>query len=148
MSHPILLYDGVCALCNRIVRVILSRDTNGIFQFASLQSPLATRVLARHGASPSELDTFYVVLNCDPVNLNEREEKLADELLSRSDAVSFVLIELGGIRRLMGRTLRRIPRPIRDWAYRLVARHRYRIFGRYETCPMPTEATRDRFLDL
>jgi predicted DCC family thiol-disulfide oxidoreductase YuxK len=103
----------------------------------------------------------YVVVNCE----------LADEhLLSRSDAVIFVLRHMGaaelrsarpGLRpgptraiplsgslfwRLSGIVLQVVPRPLREWGYRMVARNRYRIFGRYDTCPIPTEDTRSRFL--
>ena len=75
--HPIVLYDGVCGLCNRFVQFILLRDRNAIFRFASLQSALAARILARHGANPTDLDTVYVVIN----------HELPDEcLLPRSDA--------------------------------------------------------------
>lgn len=170
-AHPVLLYDGVCGLCNRLVQFILRRDPAGVFRFASLQSGLAEAILMVHGADARDLDTVYVVVNYE----------LADEkLLSRSDAVVFILQHLGagelrsagqpgaavppqalpapvaptqatstgGISfwRLAGRALRVIPRSLRDWGYRLVARNRYRIFGRYEACPIPTEGTRSRFL--
>jgi len=142
MPPPILLYDGVCGLCNRLVQFILRRDPNAIFRFAALQSPLAARILTRHGANPADLNTVYVVVSHD----------LADErLLPRSDAVVFILSQLsqlGGFWRLTAALVSAIPRPLRDWAYRLVARTRYRIFGRYDTCPLPTEATRTRFLDV
>ena len=161
IAHPILLYDGVCGLCNRLVQFVLRRDPAGMFRFASLQSGFAGTVLARHGADTRDLDTVYVVVNCD----------LADEhLLSRSDAVVFILRHLGaaelrsarpGLRpgptqatpipgslfwRLSGIVLQVVPRPLREWGYRMVARNRYRIFGRYDTCPIPTEDTRSRFL--
>ena len=63
MSHPILLYDGVCGLCNRFVQFILRRDRDAVFRFAALQSAFAATILARHGANPSALDTVYVVVN-------------------------------------------------------------------------------------
>ncbi len=166
-SHPILLYDGVCGLCDRMVQFILRRDFAGVFRFASLQSALAARILARHGADARHLDTVYVVVNY----------ALADErLFSRSDAVVFILQNLGaaaelrsarpGLRpgptqatpapistppgslfwRVAGRVLRMTPQSLRDWGYGVVARNRYRIFGRYDTCPVPTEGTRSRFL--
>jgi len=139
MPHPILLYDGVCRLCHRLVQFILRRDPSALFRFASLQSPFAARILARHGANPSDLDTVYVVLNH-----NEPHESL----LARSDAVPFVLTQLGGPWRPAARAFRLVPRPLRDWAYRQVARTRYRIFGRNETCPLPTPESGDRFLDM
>jgi predicted DCC family thiol-disulfide oxidoreductase YuxK len=138
MPDPILLYDGVCGLCNRLVQFILRRDRAGIFRFASLQSPSAARLLAGHGANAEELDTFFVVVNPD---------EQGEFLLSRSDAVLYVLQQLGGFWRMSAQILRVLPRPVREWIYRTIARNRYRIFGRYETCPVPDEKTRSRFLD-
>ena len=187
MPHPILLYDGVCGLCNRLVQFILRFDPEGVFRFASLQSALAGDILARHGADARDLNTVYVVVNYE----------LPDErLLARSDAVVFVLKQLAaaaelrsarpGLRpgpthatstsgpaqaaelrsagqpgaavptqaspgrplwRLVAFLLQVVPRPLRDWGYRLVARHRYRVFGRYDACQLPSEDTRSRFLD-
>jgi predicted DCC family thiol-disulfide oxidoreductase YuxK len=136
---PILLYDGVCSLCNRLVQFILKRDPQDSFRFASLQSAFAARILNRHGGNPRDLDTVYVVLNYE----------LPDEhLLARSDAVLFALKQLGGGWRFLGLTLRIFPRIIRDRAYHLVARYRYQIFGRSETCILPNPETRSRFLDM
>ena len=143
MPHPILLYDGVCGLCNRLVQFILRWDRKAVFRFASLQSSFAARVLARHGADPADLDTVYVVLNNVPED-NQRNESL----LARSDAVAFILRRLGGIWRFAAFVLNLVPRPLRDWGYRVVAHNRYRIFGRYDSCPMPSAETRSRFLDL
>ena len=145
MSHPVLLYDGVCGLCNRMVRFILKRDPKGLFRFAALQSPLATRILGRHGVNPSALDTFYVVLNYDA---DKQGEESRDTLLSRSDAILLVLKQLGGVWRMISEGLKILPRFLRDWSYRILARNRYQIFGRYERCLTPDEATRARFLDL
>ncbi len=165
MPHPILLYDGVCGLCNRLVQFILQRDADAIFRFASLQSPLAAAILARHGADAADLDTVCVVVNYG----------LPDEaLLPRSDAVIFILKHLQaaelrparpGLRpgptdsrttpaagaalwRVAGSLLSLVPRSLRDWGYGVVARNRYRVFGRYDACPLPTEETCSRFLDL
>jgi predicted DCC family thiol-disulfide oxidoreductase YuxK len=138
MSSPIILYDGVCGLCNRFVQFVLRRDKKAFFRFASLQSRFAREVLARHGANTENLDTVCVVGN---------RGEAGEFLLSRSEAVAFVLRELGGFWRLVGSLLRIIPRLVRDGFYKLVARHRYRIFGRYESCPLPDAATRARFLD-
>jgi predicted DCC family thiol-disulfide oxidoreductase YuxK len=142
MPHPILLYDGVCGLCNRLVQFILQRDADAVFRFASLQSPLAERILTRHGADAGDLDTVYVVVNYDLPN---------EYLLPRSDAVIFILKQLGASKhtlcRLSGFLLSLIPRPLRDLAYRIVARNRYRVFGRYETCILPAPEHRGRFMD-
>ena len=145
MLNPILLYDGVCGLCNRFVQFILRRDRNAIFRFASLQSDFASAILARHNLNPGALDTVYVVVNPDSQNPNEEKE----HLLSRSDAAAlFVLKQLGGPWRSAAFFLRLLPKFLCDSTYNAIARRRYRIFGRHETCPIPNAQDRSRFLDL
>jgi predicted DCC family thiol-disulfide oxidoreductase YuxK len=139
MTHPILLYDGVCGLCNRLNQFVLRRDPAGIFRFASLQSALAARTLSRHGADATDLDTVYVLVNPDQPD---------EYLLARSDAAIFVLKQLGGFWGLLGFVAQFKPRFLRDWGYRIVARNRYRFFGRSETCMLPSSENRDRFLDV
>ena len=138
MGKAIFLYDGVCGLCNRCVQFILKRDARGDIRFASLQSEFAKRALARHGASVVDLDTVYVLV------ISDRGESL----LARSDAALFLLREIGGILRVGATVLGWLPRRVRDWGYNVVARNRYRVFGRYETCPVPSESVRARFLDM
>ena len=138
MSHPILLYDGVCGFCNGLVQFILRRDRDAVFRFASLQSAFAARALSRRGANPSDLDTVYVVVH----------HELPDEyLLSRSEAVLFVLKQLPGPWRALASLLQLLPKFLRDAAYNAIARNRYRIFGRFQVCPLPSEQDRNRFLD-
>ncbi len=139
-KHPIVLYDGICGLCNRSVQFLLRHDRGDVFRFASLQSDLAHRILQRHGFNAGDLDTVYVVLNPDQ---GERES-----LLARSDAAAYLLMQLSGIWRVLGRALQLLPRAMSDWGYRALAGNRYRLFGRYDGCPLPSEATRKRFLDL
>ncbi len=139
MSHPILLYDGVCGLCNRLVQFTLRRDRHASFRFASLQSAFASSILTRHGANPSALDTVYVVVNHELPN---------ESLLSRSDAGLFVLKQLPGPWRAVASFLQLVPKFLRNAAYNAIARRRYRIFGRYEVCTLPSEQDRARFLDL
>jgi predicted DCC family thiol-disulfide oxidoreductase YuxK len=139
MPHPILLYDGVCGLCNRLVQFILRRDRNAIFRFASLQSALAARILTRHSANPNDLDTLYVVVDHELPN---------EYLLSRSAAVLFVLKQLPGLWRPAAFLLQLLPKFLLDVVYNTVARHRYRIFGRSEVCALPQDQDRARFLDL
>jgi predicted DCC family thiol-disulfide oxidoreductase YuxK len=139
MSHPILLYDGVCGLCNRLVQFVLRHDNDAVFRFAALQSALSARILTRHGANPTDLDTFYVVLNHD---------QNSEQLLARSDAVVYVLKQLGGFWQIAAYLMGVLPRVLRDWGYGIVARNRYRMFGRHDTCPVPSAETRARFIDL
>jgi predicted DCC family thiol-disulfide oxidoreductase YuxK len=134
---PLILYDGVCGLCNRLNRFVLARDPAGRFRFAALQSPLAGAILRRHGRDPRRLDTVYLVLHH-----GQPEERL----LEKSDAVLRIVGELGGGWRLGG-AFRAVPRAIRDLGYGLVARTRYRLFGRYDACPPPDPRHRGRFLD-
>jgi predicted DCC family thiol-disulfide oxidoreductase YuxK len=136
MSHPILLYDGVCGLCNRLVQFVLKHETTARFRFASLQSDYAIRILRQHALNPHELDTVYVI------------ETPGAQPQSRSDGVISVLRTLGGFWTAVATTLRILPRPLRDWGYNIVARHRYRVFGKYEACPIPEKKYMGRFLDI
>jgi predicted DCC family thiol-disulfide oxidoreductase YuxK len=138
-SNPIVLYDGVCGLCNRLVQFVLKNDRNDVFRFASLQSKLAEQILVRHRLRSESLETVYVVLDYG----------LAEErVLSRLQAVVYVLQQLGGPLAYVSAILRVLPAPVQNFLYGLVARNRYRVFGRYETCPLPDGDTRSKFLDL
>jgi len=136
-ANPIIFYDGVCGLCNRLVQFLLKRDRHARLRFASLQSDFAARVLARHGIDPKDLDTLHVVIN------NETAE---ERVLNRSDAILRASYELGGAWKTFATIARIIPRALRDLVYRFVARNRYRVFGRYETCMLPDPSQQNRFL--
>jgi predicted DCC family thiol-disulfide oxidoreductase YuxK len=134
---PIILYDGVCGLCNRLNRFVLARDPAGRFRFAALQSARAREILTRHGRDPRDLDTLYLVLGYGRAD---------ERLLRKSDAALWILRALGFPWRASA-ALRVLPVGLRDLGYDLVARTRYRLFGRYETCPLPEPRYRARFLD-
>jgi predicted DCC family thiol-disulfide oxidoreductase YuxK len=138
-ANPIILYDGVCGLCNRLVQFLLKRDKQGRLRFASLQSDLAERVLTRHGINPKDLDTVHVLVDY---------ERPQERVLNRSDAVLRAGYELGMPWKILATMGRIVPRPLRDLVYRFVARNRYQVFGKYETCMLPDANQRDRFLDL
>lgn len=137
--HPVLLYDGVCALCNWLVKFVLKRDPGGQFHFAALQSRYAGETLLRHGRDRQDLDTFYLVL--EPGGEKER-------LVARSDAGLEVLRRIGGGWRLAAALARVFPRPVRDFVYNRIARNRYQTFGKYDACPIPPSEVRGRFIDL
>jgi predicted DCC family thiol-disulfide oxidoreductase YuxK len=137
-GHALILYDGVCGLCNRVVQFVLRHDAAGRFWFCALQDPMAGRILASHGLDSTELDTFCLV------NMPFSD---GEQVLVRSTAAVGVLLELGGWWRFLGRILQFVPRPIRDLGYRGVAKVRHRVFGRLDACPMPSAAQRDRFLE-
>jgi predicted DCC family thiol-disulfide oxidoreductase YuxK len=136
-EQPIVLYDGVCGLCNRLVQFLLKRDQRGRLRFASLQSDFAARVLTRHGIDPNDLDTLHVVINYD---------RPGEQVLNRSDAVLRAGDELGMPWKTLAAMARVLPRALRDLLYRFVARNRYRVFGKYETCMLPDPNQRHRFL--
>jgi predicted DCC family thiol-disulfide oxidoreductase YuxK len=134
-ANPVLLYDGVCGLCNRIVQFVLKHDRRARFRFASLQSGYAAAILQRHGIDSDDLDTvYYVAPDQAPA--------------ARSDAVIAILRELGGFWKTIAAAIRILPKWLRDRGYNVVARHRYRIFGKYESCLLPEKKYQDRFLDL
>ena len=136
--NPIVLYDGVCGLCNRLNQFLLKRDSHNRFRFASLQSALAASLLKRHGADWQDLDTVYVVLDYG---------QPGERLLARSDAIIYALTQLDGIWKLaaVGRVL---PRIVRDGIYSIVARNRYRVFGKHDSCMLPDPKHRDKFLEV
>jgi predicted DCC family thiol-disulfide oxidoreductase YuxK len=133
----VVFYDGVCGLCNRLVQFLLVRDRRGVLHFAPLQGELAGAALARHGVDPADLDSVVVV--SDWGLAGERAD-------TRAAAVLEALERLGGGWRLAARAGRIVPRTLADLVYRAVARSRYRIFGRLDTCPLPRPEWKDRFL--
>jgi predicted DCC family thiol-disulfide oxidoreductase YuxK len=137
-TGPILLYDGVCGLCSRLVQFVLKRDRRNQFRFAPLQGGFAARALARHGKDPADLDTVYVVVS---------PEQPDEQLLPRSQAIIYILRRLRRAWPLLAFLGRILPRSLADWLYGQVARRRYRIFGKYDACPLPSSETRARFLE-
>jgi predicted DCC family thiol-disulfide oxidoreductase YuxK len=138
LSVHLLLYDGVCGLCHGLVGFVLRHDEAAMYDFASLQSEAADAVLRRFERKTSDVKTFYVVKDY---------RSPSAQLLSKSEAALFVLASLGGGWRGVAAVLRLCPRVIGDSVYDLVARVRYRVFGRYDSCPLPPPDVRARFLD-
>jgi predicted DCC family thiol-disulfide oxidoreductase YuxK len=126
----LIVYDGVCVLCARSVRFVAARD-GGRFRFVPLQSAYGALLAACYGIVANDPQTVVVVMS--------------GRALVRSDAA---LAVLGSLPRY-GWTgvLRHIPRRLRDAVYDLVARHRYRWFGRFAACPMPPPSLRERVLE-
>jgi len=135
--NTLVLYDGVCGLCNGLNQFLLRRDTNDHFRFASLQSNFAASLLERYGINAVNLDTVYVVADYG---------QPGQRLLSRSNAILHVLGKLGGVWGLL-RIGWVLPKSLRDALYNLVASNRYRLFGKYDVCLMPEERYRRKFLD-
>ncbi len=132
----LVLYDGVCALCNRTVQYLLDHDTHGILRFAPLQGETVKEVWARHpGKDPGLKSVVYVRGYGTPEEV----------LFFRSRAILEIMADLGGKWRLLV-LAKLIPGPVRDLVYDWIARHRYAWFGRYEQCRLPEKGTENRFL--
>jgi predicted DCC family thiol-disulfide oxidoreductase YuxK len=133
-GHPVILFDGVCNLCNAFVNFVLDRDPTAQFHFASLQSPGAAALLAERGlpAPAAEPDSIVLIDG--------------DRVYERSTAALRIARRLRGPIRVLS-VFMVVPRPLRDLVYRFVARYRYRWFGRRDMCRVPTPELRARFLD-
>jgi predicted DCC family thiol-disulfide oxidoreductase YuxK len=127
----ILLFDGVCNLCNGLVLFIIKRDKAARFKFASLQSESGQQWLNQFGLSNYELKSLVLIVG--------------DKSYLKSTAVLKILKELGGLWRTFYIFII-IPRPVRDFVYDLVARSRYKIFGKRDVCMIPTSDLEKRFL--
>jgi predicted DCC family thiol-disulfide oxidoreductase YuxK len=116
----VILYDGVCVLCSTWVRFVATRDLARRFRFTPISSPYGRRLAEALGIDPHDPDTNAVILD--------------GRALRRSDAALAVVGTLPGWRWV--RVLGVVPRPLRDFVYTLIARHRYRIFGKHDVCDL------------
>lgn len=136
-SMTVVFYDGVCGLCDRLVQFLLARDRRGALRFATLQGDLAQRTLVPAGYDPADLDSVLVIAEYGTPH---------ERVLSRSRAVLYAAAQLGGGWAVLARMARIVPPNLADWVYAAVARRRYRVFGRFDACPLPRPEWRDRFL--
>jgi predicted DCC family thiol-disulfide oxidoreductase YuxK len=127
----IVLFDGICNLCNGAVRFIIARDPAAHFRFAALQSPQGAAALARFGRDARGLDSIVLIDG--------------DRIYERSDAALRIAAELHAPWGL-ARALLAIPQALRDGVYTWVARHRYEVFGKRDVCALPDGDFADRFL--
>lgn len=130
LQRPVIFFDGVCGLCNRSVDFLLARDRNRRFLFAPLQGETARQRLSEEETQ----NLNHIVLWC------------RGKTFRASAAVARILWQLGGIWGVLGALFWLIPRPLRDVGYKVIAANRYRLFGRKETCRLPTPEERSRFL--
>ena len=137
IPSPVLIYDGLCKYCNRAVQFALAHDTRGIVRFTPLQGVYAAALLARH-PELHDVDSLIFV---------EADPGTGAEVISiRFEAVLRLSSYLGDGWRPMA-LLRLVPKAIQNGAYSQFARIRYRVFGKYEACPLPSAAQRARFID-
>jgi predicted DCC family thiol-disulfide oxidoreductase YuxK len=138
-GRAVLLYDGHCGLCNRVVRFCARRDPAGRMRFVPLQSKAGRELLDRYGESPESLESAAIFLNA-----MTREERF----FHHSDAVAWALRQLRAPWNWFGRLVGWVPRFLREAGYWFVGRVRYAVFGRYPTCPLPSPEIRSRFVGV
>jgi len=131
MTMPIILFDGICNFCNRTVNIILKHDQDAKFQFAASQSIGGIGLLQKFNLNQTSASSVILIDN--------------EKVYTKTDAVIQIATHLKGWPRLfIG--LKFIPKFIRDFGYDLVAKNRYILFGKRETCRIPDESVRHRFL--
>jgi predicted DCC family thiol-disulfide oxidoreductase YuxK len=132
MNNPIILFDGVCNLCNRSIQVIIKNDRKKFFRFASLQGKLGQEVLKKYQLQTDQLHSFILLEG--------------DHIYTKSTGALRIFRELGGGWKLLYGFMI-IPRFIRDAVYNFVSRNRYKWYGKREECMLPTPELKERFLD-
>ncbi|UII29401.1 thiol-disulfide oxidoreductase DCC family protein [Fulvivirga maritima] len=132
-KEDIVFFDGVCNLCNGFVNYIIDRDTEKQYVFASLQSDQSQKLLKNYDFDPSRLSSVALL-------------KSDGELLVKSDAALKILTSLGGKLKLLS-VFYVFPSFLRDFFYDIIARYRYKWFGRKDQCRIPTPELKQRFLD-
>ena len=131
-QHSVILFDGVCNLCNSTIQFIIKKDTKHRFKFASLQSDAAREILLQYSMKNVELKSIVFITN--------------NRIYLKSSAVLRILWELGGFYKLLNFFLL-VPKPLRDLSYDYIAKNRYRWFGKKDQCIIPTPELKNRFLN-
>ena len=132
-NRHIVIFDGVCNFCNWAVNFIIKRDPRGLFAFTPMQSDLARELMKKNQIYNVGIDTFLLIKN--------------DKCFVFTDAALEVAKDLTGFWYLFN-LVKAIPRPIRDFFYRLFARNRYALFGRKDVCMVPNSEIRSRFVGV
>lgn len=131
-NNKIILFDGVCNLCNNSVLFVIKRDKKDLFRYASLQSEIGQQLVRERGIDTSQVDSIILI-----------EPGVA--YFTKSDAALEIAQDLGGLWKLSS-VFSWIPKSIRDVIYDFVARNRYKWFGKKEACMVPTPELRAKFL--
>jgi len=131
-QHAVILFDGICNFCNDSVNFIIDHDKKGRFSFASLQSDVAKEVLAQYGQNNQNFNSVILVMN--------------GRTYYKSSAALEIARQLDGFWPVFY-IFRILPTFIRDFFYDIIAKNRYRWFGKRESCRFPEPAVRERFLE-
>jgi predicted DCC family thiol-disulfide oxidoreductase YuxK len=137
-GQHLLLYDGVCGLCDHFVQFVLAHDSAGAFDFAPLQSATGRAAVARESGDPDALTSFYVVRDYRTDGARSLVKGRAALFVARVLGWPWAAVSLFGV----------LPTAVLDWGYDLVARYRYRVFGRFDQCVLPRPEHRRRFVDF
>jgi predicted DCC family thiol-disulfide oxidoreductase YuxK len=130
-ARPVIVFDGVCVICNGWVRFLLRHDRQRRYRFAAMQTESGRALLAGNGLDPDDPASFLLIEN--------------GNAWRETDAIVRVIGSLGGFWRLVA-GVHVAPKALRDWLYRGVARNRYRWFGRHDACFLAPPGHEDRFL--
>lgn len=130
-QHSIILFDGVCNLCNNTINFIIRHDKNDIFKFAPLQSSVSDELLRSFPLSQNKLDSIVLLENGKKYTQSSAALRIAKKLS-------------GGYPILYGLMI--IPKFVRDWVYSIIAKNRYKWFGKKDSCMIPTPELREKFL--
>lgn len=132
VGHPVILFDGVCNLCNAAVNFIIDRDPESAFRFAPLQSDIGQALTEQCGIASDKIETMVLIED--------------GRCFVRSTAALRIARRLSGVWPMLS-VLLVVPSPLRDAVYRVIARNRYRWFGQRDACRLPTPDLRSRFLE-
>jgi predicted DCC family thiol-disulfide oxidoreductase YuxK len=131
-DHPLIVFDGFCGLCSRLVQFVLRHDKVGAYRFVPAQTPLGTALFRHYGLDAEDYDTFILLREGRGYFVSDAAIELARELRPPWSWAP---------------AMRIVPKLIRDWIYLLIAHNRMRFFGRIESCYLPAPGQRERFLD-
>ena len=131
-QQPIILFDGLCNLCDAAVQFVIRQDKKGVFKFASLQSNAGQEILKSNGLSATQLNSFIL---------------LHDDVLFMKSSAALKAAQILGWPWKFFYGFMVVPRFIRDAVYDFIARNRYRWFGKKDACMIPTKELRQRFLE-
>ena len=132
-NKHIVVFDGVCNFCNGAVNFIIQRDPNAVFLFTPIQSAFAKELIKKYEIDTLDTETFLLVKN--------------EQCFVFSSAALEITKDLSGLWRILN-VLRFVPKVIRDFVYRVVARNRYKLFGKKEVCMVPTDELKARFIGV
>jgi predicted DCC family thiol-disulfide oxidoreductase YuxK len=130
-SRPLIVFDGVCVLCSGFARMVVRLDREGRFRFATAQSPFGAALFHQYGLRTDRYEPNLVIVD--------------GAAFTRLESLVAVMSELGWAWRA-ARLLLLLPRPVRNWLYERIARNRYALFGRKDSCDIPSSAMRGRLI--